>query len=67
MANMKTVNQLIKKNYPQHDIKAYRGEGYVYFVCGFNEIESIYINPVTADTDKLANMVVEHLQDYLSQ
>lgn len=67
MANMKTVNQMIKKNYPEHDIKAYRGEGYVYFVYGFHEIDSLYVNPVTADTVKLGEMCLEQIQDYLSE
>jgi len=65
MANMKTVNQYIKTNYQQYEIKAYRGEGYVYFVFGFHEIESLYANPVSTPTDRMVDMCLEQIQDYL--
>lgn len=31
MANMRVVNQYIKANFPDMDIEAVRGDGYVYF------------------------------------
>lgn len=58
MANMKTVNRAIKANFPNLDIEAVRGDGYVWFdgVHGADCINSIYVHPVTADTAKLISM-----------
>lgn len=65
MANMKEVNKYIKTNYPQWDIKAYRGDCYVYFVFGAHEIDSLYVNPVSTKTNTLVDLVLEQIQDYL--
>lgn len=65
MANMKEVNKYIKTNYPQWDITAYRGDGYVYFVFGVHEIPSLYVHPVSTETNTLVDMVLAQIQDYL--
>lgn len=65
MANMKTVNQYIKTNFPQWDIKAYRGDCYVYFEFGAHQIDSLYVHPVSTDTTTLTDLVLEQIQDYL--
>ena len=55
MANMKMVNAAIKKQFPESDIVAVRGFGYVYFDGddGFDKVESIMVNPTTTDTTYL--------------
>jgi hypothetical protein len=60
MANFATVNRAIKMIYPQLDIKAVRGDGYVYFDGndGYNKIESIMAHPVSTNTTDLRMMVL---------
>jgi len=55
MANMKMVNAAIKKHFPEADIVAVRGCGYVYFDGddGFDKVESIMVNPTTTETTDL--------------
>jgi hypothetical protein len=65
MANMKEVNKYIKTNYPNLEIEAVRGEGYVYFVSKDHEINSIYAHPVSTDTNTMADLVLEEIQSYL--
>lgn len=65
MANMKHVNQYIKTNYPNLDIEAIRGSGYVYFdgLHGFGCIDSIWSNPTTTSTSDLADMCLQNIAD----
>lgn len=68
MANFKHVNQYIKTNYPNYDITAVRGDGYVYFEGddGFNKVESIYgADPVATSTSDMVDIVLQQIQDYL--
>lgn len=60
MANMKAVNKVIKANFPNLDIEAVRGDGYVWFDGdhGFDCIASIYIHPVTASNEALVNACI---------
>ena len=66
MANMRIVNQYIKTNFPDLEVEAVRGEGYVYFdgEDGFDKIESIYVNPVSISTDDLMEIIMETLDEY---
>lgn len=65
MANMTHVNQYIKVNFPELDIKAVRGDGYVYFDGddGFDKVESLMVSSTSVDTDTLVDMVIEQIQD----
>lgn len=65
MANMAHVNQYIKANFPELDIKAVRGEGYVYFDGddGFDKVESIYVNAPTTSTSDLVDLCLENIQE----
>ena len=65
MANMTHVNQYIKANFPELDIKAVRGDGYVYFDGddGFDKVESIYVNAPSISTVDLVDMCMEQIQD----
>ena len=65
MANMTHVNQYIKANFPELDIKAVRGDGYVYFDGddGFDKVESLMVSSTSVDTDTLVDMVIEQIQD----
>lgn len=65
MANMKEVNKYIKTNYPNLEIEAVRGDCYVYFVSKDHEIDSIYVHPLSTNTNTLADLVLEQIQDYL--
>lgn len=65
MANMKEVNKYIKTNYPNLEIEAVRGDGYVYFVSKDHEINSLFVHAVSTDTNILADLVLEQIQDYL--
>lgn len=63
MANFKEVNAYIKTNFPDLDIVAVRGEGYVYFIgTDADELESIFTNPTTTSTSDLVEMVMEEIQ-----
>lgn len=65
MANMNHVNQYIKANWPELDIEAVRGEGYVYFdgADGFDKVESIYVNVPSISTNDLVDLCMEQIQD----
>lgn len=55
MANFRSVNKAIKEAYPNLDIKAIRGEGYVYFdgEDGFDQVASIYTHPTSTTTEAM--------------
>lgn len=70
MANMTHVNQYIKANFPELDIKAVRGDGYVYFDGddGFDKVESIYVHAPSICTNDLVDLCLEQIQDaYLGE
>jgi len=63
MANFLAVNKALKKAFPNLDIKAVRGAGYVYFDGndGFDEVNSIYVNPTSITTADMIRIVIEHV------
>lgn len=66
MANFKEVNKYIKTNYPELDVTAVRGDGYVYFIGkDAEELESILTNPTTTSTEELVEMVFDEIQWHL--
>lgn len=62
MANFKKVNSEIKKLLDL-DLEVVRGEGYVWF--DGDEVPSIYVHPVTTETDVMVQIVWNHLIDHL--
>ena len=66
MANMREVNRYLKANFPELDIEAVRGGGYVYFDGndGFDKVPSIMVNPVSVSTDDLVQMCMEEIENY---
>ena len=64
MANMNTLNKWIKFRFPDLDIEAVRGDGYVYFIGedGLDVVESIYSNPPTTDTRIMMVMCFENIE-----
>lgn len=69
MANMKEVNQYIKANFPDLDIEAVRGDGYVYFVGndGHDKVDSIFSNPPTTSTEDMVDMCLENIDEYVRE
>lgn len=69
MANMREVNKAIKKQFPDKDIEAVRGDGYIFFDGddGFDKIQSIFSNPTTTSTPDMIRMVLEQIREYLHQ
>lgn len=65
MANFAAVNRALKAAYPALDIKAVRGDGYVYFDGddGFDKIDSIFVHPVNLSTEDLTRIVIETVED----
>ena len=64
MANMLAVNSAIKKQFPDLDIEAVRGDGYVYF-CGddgFYIISSINAHPTVTPTADMIRMCIETIE-----
>ena len=61
MANFLAVNKSLKKAFPDLDIKAVRGNGYVYFDGndGFDKVNSIYVNPTSITTAEMIQIVLE--------
>jgi hypothetical protein len=61
MANFAAVNRALKKAFPNLDIKAVRGNGYVYFAGndGFDKVNSIYVNPTSITTAEMIQIVFE--------
>lgn len=68
MANLKQVNQYIKANFPKLDIKAVRGDGYVYFDGddGFDKVRSIYVHAPSIGTNDLVDLCMEQIQEALN-
>lgn len=66
MADMAAVNKAIRQRFPDLDIKAVRGKGYVYFDGddGFNVVASIYSNPPSTHTKDMIDMAIDEI--YLS-
>ena len=64
MANMTAVNRAIRKQFPDLDIEAVRGDGYVYFGGdhGFNSVESIYAHPSATPTDDMIRMCIDGIE-----
>lgn len=65
MANFKKVNKEIKNTFPNLDIEVVRGNGYIYFdgVDGFDQVESIYTNPTTTETETLLKFCIESISE----
>ena len=64
MANMKSVNNGIKKSFlGDIGIEAVRGNGYIYFdgVNGFDKVESIMSNPVSTSTEDAIRLCVNNI------
>jgi hypothetical protein len=61
MANFLAVNKALKKAFPNLDIKAVRGNGYVYFDGndGFDKVNSIYVNPTSINTAEMIQIAIE--------
>ena len=61
---MTAVNRAIRKQFPDLDIEAVRGSGYVYFDGddGFNSVESIYAHPSVTPTDDMIRMCIETIE-----
>ncbi len=61
MANFLAVNKALKKAFPNLDIKAVRGNGYVYFDGddGFDKVNSIYVHPSSISTAEMIQIVIE--------
>lgn len=64
MADMKKVNKAIQDAFPELNIEAVRGKGYVYFdgTDGFDRLESIYSNPVSTPTESMIRMCLENIR-----
>lgn len=67
MANMKEVNKVIKCEFKNLDIVAVRGDGYIYYsgADGFDQIASLYTNPVTTSTEIVIKLVLQDIKHYL--
>lgn len=61
MANFLAVNKALKKAFPDLDIEAVRGSGYVYFDGndGFDKVNSIYVHPSSINTAEMIQLVIE--------
>lgn len=64
MANFAEVNKAIKAAFPDLNIKAVRGNGYVYFDGddGFDKIESIMVHPTSTSTKDMIRLVLEAIK-----
>ena len=63
MANMMAVNSAIKKQFPDLDIEAVRGHGYVYFDGdhGFDVVATIYAHPPVTPTADMIRMCLDNI------
>ena len=63
MANMVAVNSAIKKQFPDLDIEAVRGNGYVYFDGddGFDVVATIYAHPPVTPTANMIRMCLDNI------
>ena len=64
MANMMAVNSAIRRQFPELDIEAVRGDGYVYFAGddGHDVVESIYAHPPVTPTADMIRMCIENIE-----
>ena len=69
MANFKTVNKVVKAEFPTLDIEVVRCKDYVYFdgADGFDKIEAIYCHPVNTTTEDLIRFCIENLKESLKE
>lgn len=65
MANMREVNKAIKQRFPDLEIEAVRGDGYVYFVHSdkYDQLPSIYAHPPSTPTNEMIRLCVEQIED----
>lgn len=65
MANFTAVNKAIKKAFPNLDIQAVRGNGYVYFDGdnGFDRVESIYSHPIGTSTETMIRFCIRNINE----
>jgi hypothetical protein len=63
MANMIKINKAIKRQFPDLDIEAVRGDGYVYFRGddGLDVVASIYAHPPVTPTDDMIRMCLANI------
>ena len=64
MANMKSVNNGIKKSFlGDIGIEAVRGNGYIYFdgANGFDKVESIMSNPASISTEDAIRLCINNI------
>ena len=63
MANMAAVNKEIRKQFPDLDVEAVRGDGYVYFDGndGLDVIPSIYAHPPVTPTADMTRMCLDNI------
>lgn len=68
MAIMSAVNKAVKAALPDIDVRAVRGDGYVYFegADGFDEIPSLYVNPVATSTETMTRLVLEDIKSAIA-
>lgn len=68
MAVMAKVNKAIKSAYPNLEVEAVRGCGYVYFTGGriVDEIDSVYSHPVNTSTEDMIRMCLDEIEYYLN-
>jgi hypothetical protein len=64
MANMLAVNSAIKKQFPDMDIEAVRGNGYVYFDGddGFDVVKSVCAHPSVTPTADMIRICIETIE-----
>jgi hypothetical protein len=65
MARIESLNRAIAKEFPDLDIKAVAGRGYVYFDGGdgFDKVESLMIHLPSLDTEKAKKLVIGHIRE----
>ena len=63
MANMMAVNSAIKKQFPDLDIEAVRGSGYVYFDGddGFDVVATVFAHPPATPTADMIRMCLDNI------
>lgn len=63
MANFTSVNKAIKDSYPTLELKAVRGNGYVYFdgKDGFDKIASVYSSPTGTSTETMIRFCLREI------
>ena len=66
MASMKLVNKMIKSAFPNLDIEAVKGPGYVYFNGndGLDKIPSTYVHVPAYTTEQLAEILIFDIKQH---